>query len=148
LRFLLSVRAWPTGGNTQTVTLFLCTSIPQQRRWFCFPMAPWTPSEGLGRRNIGGTAADVRLSGCGLRHGPTPGGAESAGGTQIARTDNNEAPTWPRVQMCGAGNYLSTPRCQSSQLIDSIATYGRELIRRNGIWGFPGQGYAVGAGGL
>src|ERR1700737_4735694 len=35
VRFFVSVSGLPVGGNTQTVTLFLWTSMPQQRRYFC-----------------------------------------------------------------------------------------------------------------
>ena len=34
LRFLISLCRPPLGASTHTVTLFLCTSMPQQRRWF------------------------------------------------------------------------------------------------------------------
>jgi hypothetical protein len=36
LRFLIPADNWPTGASTHTVTLFLCTSMPQHRRVFCF----------------------------------------------------------------------------------------------------------------
>jgi hypothetical protein len=35
LRFFVSVSGFPEGAKTHTVTLFLCTSMPQQRRYFC-----------------------------------------------------------------------------------------------------------------
>src|SRR5438552_17759318 len=35
-RFLVSMCLCPAGASTHTVTLFLCTSMPQQRRRFSF----------------------------------------------------------------------------------------------------------------
>ena len=43
----LPLSGLPMGGSTQTVTLFLCTSMPQQRRYFVFHDSSFrSPSEG------------------------------------------------------------------------------------------------------
>src|SRR5258708_6952938 len=46
-RLFTSRCGWPTGGSTHTVTLFLWTSMPQQRRWFDFTTGSLrSPGEG------------------------------------------------------------------------------------------------------